>query len=59
MQEKRVLYPLKNYKYGYNGLIMYPDGKARIINYRGYNYMEWVNNGNNVIPYISAFNQEE
>lgn len=56
IQEQRVLYPLKNYKHKYNGLIINPDGTANLVNYQGFVVGESINEGNKVIPYMSIEN---
>lgn len=53
IQEQRVLYSLKDYKYKYNGLIINPDGTACLVDYHGFIIGESINSGNKVIPYMS------
>lgn len=56
IQERKVLYSLKNYKYKYNGLIINPDGTACLVNYQGFIMGALINDGNKVIPYMSIAN---
>lgn len=56
IQEQRVLYSLKDYKYKYNGLIINPDGTACFVDYHGFIIGKNINSGNKVIPYMSIEN---
>lgn len=49
IQKRRVLYSLKNYCYGNQGLIIYPDGSVRMVDYEGYVLGEWINDRNPVL----------
>lgn len=56
IQEKRVLYSLKNYIHKYNGLIINPDGTACLVDYHGFVLGKSINEGNKVIPYMTIEN---
>lgn len=49
IQKRRVLYSLDGYCFGNNGLVIYPDGRARIVNYEGFELGAWLNEGNQVL----------
>jgi hypothetical protein len=54
IQEKRVLYSLKDYVYKYNGVIINPDGTAYMIDYHGFKVGKDLNNGMPIITYMST-----
>lgn len=56
VQKSHVLYSLDNYKYKYNGVLIYPNGSARLVDYYGFRLGNWLNNGNPVIPYLKEIN---
>lgn len=56
VQKTKVLYSLKNYEYRYDGIIIYPDGSARLVDYEGFKLKKFINNGDRVIPYMTKFN---
>jgi len=53
------LRPLLNFPKGLEGIIIMPDGKARIVDYLGYNHKEWLNNGEKVITFIDSFQRKD
>ena len=56
IQEQKVLYSLKDYKYKYHGLIIYPDGTACLVDYHGFAIGKYINSGKKAIPYMSIEN---
>jgi hypothetical protein len=58
-QKRNVLYSLEEYKYKYEGLVIYPSGSARFVDYQGFREGEWLNNGEQIIPYIKYFVRED
>lgn len=54
IQREHVLYPLKDYKYGYEGLIIYPGGEARFVDYAGFHLLQKINGGKRVISCMSS-----
>lgn len=57
IQKKRVLYSLKDYEYGNNGIIVYPDGRIRFVDYEGFKLGVWINNGEPVINCMSIIKE--
>ena len=54
IQKKHVLYSLEGYEHKYEGVIIYPDGTARLVDYHGFNLLERLNDGKKVISCMSS-----
>jgi hypothetical protein len=50
-QQEHTLQSLKKFYKGNEGIILYPDGRARIVDYLGYRLKTWLAGGQRVIPY--------
>lgn len=54
IQRERVLYSLENYKYGYEGVIVYPGGDAQLVDYEGFRLLQKINKGRKVLSCMSS-----
>lgn len=54
IQERNVLYSLKEYEYKYNGVVIYPDGSAQLVDYLGFKLKGFLNDANPIIPYMTT-----
>jgi hypothetical protein len=51
-QRTRVLYRLENLPDKFFGIMLYPNGSVRTINYLGYIPGDWLSNGEKVVSYV-------
>lgn len=51
-QRYKTLDPLEDFFSKFKGIMVYPDGCVRSINYWGYRPLAWINGGNRIVSYI-------
>lgn len=52
VQRKQTLYPLVERGLDTHGIVLYPDGRARLVNYEGYRVGSWLADGLPVLQYL-------
>ena len=58
-QLKHTLKGLNGFPDGNHGIVVMPDGRARLVNYLGYELGQWLGSGNPVIPYVTSYIRED
>lgn len=58
-QKEHALYRLTKADEGYNGLVLMPNGSARLVDYLGYRLGPWLSDGTPVVPYISSYTRDD
>jgi len=54
-QREHGLYALRSFPSGNRGIVLMPDGTARLVDYLGYKLGPWLKSGCPVIPYAESF----
>lgn len=53
-QRMDVLHPLEGFPSGFEGVMIYPDGRVRLVDYLGYRVGGWLNHGQPVITSLAG-----
>lgn len=54
-QRDHGLYALRGFRYGTTGIVLMPNGSARLVDYLGYRLGKWLRSGRVIIPYAESF----